>query len=93
MDDKYADQIAAEAAADLCLTIMSHGHRRAIEAHLRALMAGWGYEAAAQYLEDTAEAIRAAMADQSAWERLTPGSRPRPRSRFDRERLEMGLGE
>lgn len=91
--DHYADGIAREVAADLALSIMSHGHRRAIEAHLRALLAGWGYEGTIEYVAGILDDLADIAGEESAWERMAVPKRRPARSRFERERLEGALAE
>ena len=50
--DPYADDIAREAAEELTISRLGLGHQRALRAHVRALVAGYGAEHVAGVLAD-----------------------------------------
>jgi len=50
--DPYADMVAHEAADELAITRLGLGHIRALHAHVRALVAGYGAEHVAGVLAD-----------------------------------------
>jgi len=89
-DRVLADRTARQAAKSIAFDRVGNAHAALVEAHLRAMVEGYGPEYVAAFLEGLSDQMGDKVNDAKAWAKL-PAPQPVKRSAWQRAVLESLL--